>query len=96
MSKELTPMEELIEWMNSKESHCTIYDIGRAEKFLQLEKIFTRKKEREAASNGFLNGFKASAEGYNGEYPFEGCTNEFILADIKPKIDKYLDKKYPL
>lgn len=28
------------------------------------------KKEREAFTKGFYAGFRASGEGYNGEYPF--------------------------
>ena len=31
----------------------------------------------------FLLGFKASGEGFNGEYPFEDCTDEEIWEKIK-------------
>lgn len=34
----------------------------------------------------FLEGFKASGEGYNGEYPFEGETDEKIWESIKDKM----------
>ncbi len=36
----------------------------------------------------FLEGFKNSGEGYNGEYPFEGESDERIWDSIKEDYDK--------
>ena len=33
----------------------------------------------------FLEGFKASAEGWNGEYPYDGASDEQIWEKIKHK-----------
>ena len=37
----------------------------------------------EAEEKGILKGFKMSAEGFNGEYPFEGKSDEYILKGLK-------------
>ena len=38
---------------------------------------------KEAVIEAYLQGFKISGEGYNGEYPFEGYSNEKISNDIE-------------
>lgn len=50
------------------------------------------KKEKEQINKSFLEGFKCSGEGYNGEYPFEGCTDESVSISID--LEKYYDSNF--
>ena len=38
--------------------------------------------EKQQILNARLDGFKISAEGWNGEHPFEGVTDYYIMLDI--------------
>jgi hypothetical protein len=40
-------------------------------------------EEQHALEEAFLAGFKASGEGYNGEYPFEGEPDTTIKKEIR-------------
>jgi hypothetical protein len=42
-----------------------------------------KEMEKEQILDARLDGFKISAEGWNGEYPFEGVTDYYIMLDIK-------------
>jgi len=42
-----------------------------------------KEMEKEQILDSRLDGFKNSAEGWNGEYPFEGMTDYYISLDIK-------------
>ena len=50
------------------------------------------EKEKEQINKSFLDGFKYSGEGYNGEYPFEGCTDKSISTSID--LDRYYQETY--
>ena len=41
-----------------------------------------KEMEKEQILDARLDGFKISAEGWNGEYPFEGVTDYYIMLDI--------------
>jgi hypothetical protein len=56
---------------------------------------YVMEKQMEAAEKGFLEGFKVSGEGYNGEYPFEGQTDEYIKEEIKERVIRFLNTNYP-
>ncbi len=63
----------------------------------ELEALL-QKERREAAEKAWLNGFKQSVEGFNGEYPFEGDSDETILRDplISELVKLFLETNYPL
>jgi hypothetical protein len=50
------------------------------------------EKEKKQINKSFLDGFKYSGEGYNGEYPFEGCTDESIYTSID--LDRYYQETF--
>lgn len=81
-----TPLENLIEYIEEwqpKNKHTE----GIWSKAKQL--LF---EERELIEKIYLDGFKKYAEGYNGEYPFEGESDIKIYNDIKP--NDYFTKKF--
>ena len=39
----------------------------------------------------FLEGFKVSGEGWNGEYPFEGYSDEVVMGEL----EEYFRREYP-
>lgn len=49
----------------------------------------------EALRSAFLAGFKYSAEGFNGEFPFQGEPDETIADKIKQGCDWYMSKLPP-
>jgi hypothetical protein len=53
----------------------------------QANKIF-----EEQVMNARLDGFKISAEGWNGEHPFEGVTDYYIMLDINN--DEYYNQTF--
>jgi hypothetical protein len=76
MSKELTPMEQFIEYLKSELIGISEWDDTK--KFLQCEADYIRKKEREAAEftlNSFLpkrTFHSAISEFLNKHYPLPG------------------------
>ena len=46
------------------------------------------RERTEAEEKGILKGFKMSAEGFNGEYPFKGKSDEYILKGFKITLKK--------
>ena len=67
-----------------EELHPSLFDI-HTEKGRTFVNEFTKflEVEREQILDSRLDGFKNSAEGWNGEYPFEGMTDYYISLDIK-------------
>ena len=47
-------------------------------------------KEKQQIEKSYLEGFKISGEGYNGEHPFEGYEDFRIIESIKP--EEYYNK----
>ena len=48
--------------------------------------------EKQQILNARLDGFKISAEGWNGEHPFEGVTDYYIMLDINN--DEYYNETF--
>ena len=44
----------------------------------------------EQLTNAYLEGFKVSGEGFNGEYPFEGKGDEHVKQELRGSIHYYL------
>jgi hypothetical protein len=59
-----------------------------------IKSIFEQAKEmeKEQIMNARLDGFKISAEGWNGEHPFEGVTDYYIMLDINN--DEYYNETF--
>jgi len=51
-----------------------------------------KEMEKEQIMDARLDGFKISAEGWNGEHPFEGVTDYYIMLDINN--DEYYKKTF--
>jgi hypothetical protein len=51
-----------------------------------------KEMEKEQIMNARLDGFKISAEGWNGEHPFEGVTDYYIMLDINN--DEYYNETF--
>ena len=81
-----TAMQELIEYIEdfTPKNKTTSGIWSKANALIE--------KEKEQINKSFLEGFKYSGEGYNGEYPFEGCTDESISISID--LEKYYDSNF--
>jgi hypothetical protein len=51
-----------------------------------------KEMEKEHIMDARLDGFKISAEGWNGEHPFEGVTDYYIMLDINN--DEYYNQTF--
>ena len=85
---EQTAIEELIEYIEKfQDDNNYSNDIFLIKCFAINTKCKLQAKHeeelKEAVIEAYLQGFKISGEGYNGEYPFEGYSNEKISNDIE-------------
>lgn len=62
-----------------------LVEMMRGDEELGLYDIMTR--------DAYLAGFKNSAEGYNGEYPFEGYSDKKIWDSISEDYEKWLNEQ---
>jgi hypothetical protein len=69
-------MKTAVEWLVEQIYYT---DVKITRKLLEQAK----EMEKEQILDARLDGFKISAEGWNGEYPFEGVTDYYIMLDIK-------------
>lgn len=77
-------LKEAAETFKQKQKKLLI-EMMRGDEELGLYDIMTR--------DAYLAGFKNSAEGYNGEYPFEGDTDKKIWDSISEDYEKWLDEQ---
>jgi hypothetical protein len=92
-------MKTAVEWFAGKQYDLSrrIYkiDIIKDTKYYEeLNDILQQALdlEKQQILDARLDGFKISAEGWNGEYPFEGVTDYYIMLDINN--DKYYEKTF--
>jgi len=92
-------MKTAVEWFAGKQYDLSrrIYkiDIIKDTKYYEeLNDILQQALdlEKQQILDARLDGFKISAEGWNGEHPFEGVTDYDIMLDINN--DKYYEKTF--
>ncbi len=92
-------MKTAVQWFASKQYDLArrIYkiDIIKDTKYYEELNDILRQAldlEKQQILDARLDGFKISAEGWNGEYPFEGVTDYYIMLDINN--DEYYQKTF--
>jgi len=78
--------------IDRKENKLTPADVSMIKNVIHLIENTKHIHTKEDVVNAYLDGFKASGEGFNGEYPYEGYLDVDIKRDIK--VDDYYNEKF--